>query len=103
MNVTLLVSVEHEVQALYLDGTFDMSGDNISINERICELMGIEIIVTDDFLLPGDDFVRTLGAMSKNAKKRKNANAEIDAEIAKIEETKRAADEKIAELNRKRT
>ena len=81
-----------EWSALYIDGKLDKVGDHYLIDERIQELVGVEVFDSNDFLLGGDslsDVAETLEEIQKYTDEqnvRKESIAIIEEEIFRLQQ-----------------
>jgi len=77
-----------EWSALYMDGKLERVGDHYLINERIEELLGIQVVDSDDFLRGSDgrETAQTLEEIEtyrhlREDELRKAASARAEAEL----------------------
>lgn len=65
-RLTLMVG-EHQWSALYVDGKLDRVGDHDVVNERIREVLGIDVDYSNDFMRGGEyreDVAKSLNEVS---------------------------------------
>ena len=88
--------------ALYVDGKLDKVGDHYYVDERIAELLGVETVDSDDFMMGGnyrEDAAQTLEELEAYTRAREGKLETAEELRAKAAELLRQAEEKESRAN----